>query len=184
MKKFVLLWTVTVTLLTFAPSCATRTHAPVTLHQPILTPVVYNGQERYQVSKDWPFVYKGKQEVIPAGLLVDGASVPRAVWWFLPPDGLHRAAALRHDWCYILRGKLRNGEVLTRAEADLMFYSMMLESGVGSSTAAVSYQAVRSFGWVEWRKPEVGPVIVPVTSVMLKPKPTRRPLFRNHIYEH
>lgn len=160
-----------------------RADAPRAFHQPILTPVLYQGQERYQSGKDWAWEHHGKLETIPAGLLVDGASVPRPVWWFLPPDGLHRAGAFAHDWCYINRGRLWNGEVLTRAEADDVFYNLMIEGGVSQTTASIAHRAVRSFGWVEWRKPYVGPTIVPVEGVMLAPRaPNKRPAMLRHIY--
>jgi hypothetical protein len=156
--------------------------APVAFTQPILTPVLYHGQERYQGSKDWTWHRHGRPETVPAGLLVDGASVPRPVWWFLPPDGLHRAAAYAHDWCYILRGKLRNGEVLTRAEADEVFYNLMIEGGVSKPTAAIAHRAVRSFGWMEWRRPYVGPTIAPVQSVLLAPRAPQRTRLFKHLY--
>lgn len=146
--------------------------------QPILTPVLYGGEEKYQVSKAWTCY----GETIPEGLLVDGASVPRPAWWFMPPDGVHRAAALYHDWAYINRGKLRNGTVLTRYQSDLAFYNLMIKGGITPARAGTAYNAVRGFGWQEWNKLYVGPTIIPVQSVVLAKKPQRKTFLTRHIY--
>src|SRR5690606_37335397 len=92
---------------------------------------------------------------VPAGFEHDGASVPRLLWTLsgAAPDGLHRAAALVHDFNYRHRGRLPRGsfqhylpgparispaglvvydwawydcgEPVTRAQADRLFLRMM-----------------------------------------------------------
>lgn len=150
--------------------------------QPILVPIKHQGRERYQLIRDWEWEWCGNVEKAPAGLVIDGASVPRAAWWFLPPDGLHRAAACAHDVAYIGRGKMPSGLEMKREEADLMFYTLMLRGGVGNKRAAVAYHAVRGFGWREWNRPYVGPLIIPVQQVIASRQ--RKTFFlTRHIYE-
>jgi hypothetical protein len=152
--------------------------------QPVLVPVIYQQRERYQLlTPPWSFTdIRGKEEEVPVGLIVDGASVPRSVWWFMPPDGLHRAAALAHDWGYANRGRLLNGNVLTRAECDHMFYNLMRELGVGKFRASTAYNGVRLGGWHAWNGSDGKPDILPpyqLPRLLAKPK---GPLDSRHIY--
>lgn len=102
---------------------------------PNLLPVEYAGLDLYQLAED--YFYDDRVE--KKGRLVDGASVPRAAWWFCPPDGRHRRAAFIHDLDYAL--KLR-----PKKEADLAFYHNLLADGVGKKRAWLMYQAVHRFG--------------------------------------
>lgn len=149
--------------------------------QPILLPIKYRGQERYQVVRPWKWEWKGKVEIVPEGLVVDGASVPRFAWVFLPPDGLHRAAALGHDRAYGLKGKFQNGLVLSREESDEMFYCMMIKAGVKPFTAKVAHKAVRWFGQGPWDSDEPE-VILPVQQP-LTAKPKKTFFLTRHLYE-
>ena len=82
---------------------------------------------------------------IPEGFVYDGATVPRWLWTLIgmTPDGLHRAAALMHDWMYAHRGflpsnsyeiSLDNGKTWeyaygkwTRKATDLLFRKLLRE---------------------------------------------------------
>lgn len=150
--------------------------------QPVLIPIKYEGQERYQVIRAWDWSWRGHHEKAPLGVVVDGASVPRPAWFFMPPDGLHRAAALAHDMAYIHRGRMPSGWVLSRPEADAMFYDLMLQGGVGETRAKIAYAAVRVGGWVEWRRPYQGPVILPVQQPFTAKRKTPF-VFGRHIYQ-
>jgi hypothetical protein len=164
-----------------APEAKSPHRASVALSQPLLLPIRYRGEECYQVARPWKWEWKGQIETVPQGLVVDGASVPRFAWWFLPPDGLHRAGALAHDRAYGLKGHLKNGQILTRAESDEMFHCMMLKAGVNPFTAKVAYRAVRLFGQSPWdsNEPEV---ILPVDQPALAQPVRRKPFFLRHIY--
>lgn len=68
--------------------------------------------------------YRGARDVItiPAGFRFDGASVPRALWWAVPPTGPYLAAAMLHDWCYEFESWISN---MPRADADGLFRRVM-----------------------------------------------------------
>lgn len=124
------------------------------MRQPALIPILRDGVERYQLLYDWAFWWKGASFVVPGGLIIDGASVPRLMWPFMPPDGLHRGAALAHDYLYILRGRSFYGHRFNKAEADLVFYGLMREAGITDRKAYTAYAAVKWFGWPAWLSEE------------------------------
>ncbi|MCX7128071.1 DUF1353 domain-containing protein [Aeromonas sp.] len=82
---------------------------------------------------------------IPEGFITDLASVPRAIWSFVPPYGLHTRAAVIHDWLY--RSKLQ----ITRAEADKVFLEIMQQDEVDPVLAKLMYRAVRMFGSASYK---------------------------------
>jgi hypothetical protein len=147
--------------------------------QPVLLPIKYEGKERYQSVRDWTF----ETEKVPSGIVVDGASVPRIAWIFMPPDGLQRAAALGHDYFYIHRGVMPSGRVVTREEADFFFLEYMLKGGVSPRRASIAYNAVRGFGWREWNRPYKGPVILPVQQPVLAKRVQKPTFLTRHLYE-
>ncbi|KKL66348.1 hypothetical protein LCGC14_2145860, partial [marine sediment metagenome] len=51
---------------------------------------------------------------VPQGFTTDFASVPRVVWWLIPPDGQYTQAAVVHDFLYF-------SQTTTRIEADRIF---------------------------------------------------------------
>lgn len=79
--------------------------------------------------------------VVPAGFSSDGASVPRALWWLCgdPMERPRLYAALLHDWLYTTG-------VVSRAEADAIYYAMLRHFGYSPMDASVNYLAVRLFG--------------------------------------
>lgn len=86
----------------------------------------------------------GIEANVPIGFATDYASIPRALWSFLPPTGTYAAAAVVHDWLYWL-------QMTTRAEADEVFRQAMLVSCVGAAKRATIHRAVRLFGGSAWR---------------------------------
>ncbi len=89
---------------------------------------------------------------MPEGFKYDGASTPRILWWVLPRDGVHRAAALIHDYLYVFEGDMPDGQTFTRKQADALFYKMLKDYGVASWRAAVAYRAVRIAGYFFWKE--------------------------------
>ncbi len=89
----------------------------------------------------------GQVVEVPAGFVTDGASVPRVLWGWLPAWGRWSRAATLHDYGY---GLIHEGAphplMVTRQEADRVFYEAMLVSGVNRPTALVMWLAVRFFG--------------------------------------
>lgn len=114
--------------------------------------------------KDWVLVAPFKLIdgprviVLPAGLRSDLASIPRALWALLAPFELSLAAPLVHDAIYRGQGMLPAGccqpfHRYTRAEADALFHDIMHREGVSWWRRRAAYAAVRSWGWLAWRKP-------------------------------
>ena len=85
---------------------------------------------------------------VPAGLVCDGASIPRPLWWLIgsPLTGKYRTAAIFHDAYY----KDHCGR--TRKQVDRMFLEKMREDGVGWIVARALYAGVRAGGWRAWTK--------------------------------
>lgn len=89
------------------------------------------------------------QVAIPAGYMSDGASVPRFLWWFLPPWGDRATfAALLHDYLldrlqsYQAGGPIRGAA--TRKACDDQFLAALLAVGVASWRAHLAWAGVRA----------------------------------------
>jgi len=84
---------------------------------------------------------------VPAGFESDGASVPRFFWRIVFPPGDYRAleAAFLHDFIY-----RTHPEGWTRAQADELFRSLLIENGVPRLSANLAYWGVRLFGGSAW----------------------------------
>ncbi len=84
---------------------------------------------------------KGVVWIAPAGSVIDGASIPRALWSFMggPFEGKYRNASVLHDVGYDRKNK-------PPAEVDRMFYNAMRCSGVGAVEAKTMYYALLRFG--------------------------------------
>jgi hypothetical protein len=118
-----------------------------TTEQPNIKPI---GKDAYRLVE--PFCYK--EICVPMGFVFDGASIPRFLWTLsgLTPDGLHRAAALIHDYLYHHKGKIPNSKVeYTRREADSIFRELLTRSCINSLNVRRMYWAVRLFGYFYWK---------------------------------
>lgn len=104
----------------------------------------------YILETEYIFRYSTLERIrVPAGYVTDGASVPRLAWAYMPPDGLHRAASVIHDWLYDQRG-VTWFKKFTRQETDLLFHKILRLSGVGKIRAYIAFAAVRAGGWTYW----------------------------------
>jgi hypothetical protein len=99
---------------------------------------------------------------IPEGFINDGASVPRWAWWFLRPDGIHRAACIIHDYLLERGGHLRgdafaildketmqwvqSDRFISKSEADRIFRVMLEDYGVVKWRAKVAHVIASLFG--------------------------------------
>jgi hypothetical protein len=82
---------------------------------------------------------------VPAGAIVDGASIPQWAWSFMggPFEGLYRAASVIHDFfCDTKRRPWK--------KTHIVFYEAMRRSGVSDFNSKVMWAAVRYFG-PRWR---------------------------------
>lgn len=99
-----------------------------------------------------PLVYEigsldsGKVVTAPAGMVSDGASVPRFLWAILPAWGRYSRAAVIHDH---LCDRIANGDphefAITRKRADRIFLEAMKVCGVKRPIRWAMYFAVRLF---------------------------------------
>jgi len=140
--------------------------------QPNIIPIFEDGKDLYQLAADWSVEYVGIKINIPCGFIFDGASVPRLLWCFFPPDGLYRPGVVVHDWLYINKGFLRINDflfrhlVFSREDSDNIFRGVMLNAGVKEWKAQVMWAGVRLFGWIPWKKPMKPAVIKPLAYQM------------------
>lgn len=140
--------------------------------QPDLEPIGYadDGHPLYRVRVNYIYQWtapdgKERRLIVPYGFRCDGASVPKCLWHFMLPDGLHRAAALIHDFLYDYRGQIPVGSYQRldagkwvvidapwkRVHADKMFARILRESNVPKFQRRNAYRAVRIGGWTFWR---------------------------------
>lgn len=105
--------------------------------------LTHDGSDR-KMQLTQPFAFEddaGLRWDVPAGTVVDGASIPQVFWTtFGPPFvGDYRRASVVHDhFCDV---KTRPSEAVHR-----MFYEACLAGGVGTIKAKSMYLAVRTFG--------------------------------------
>lgn len=149
------------------------------MRQPLFIPIIFQDRPAYQLVEE----YDG----IPKGLVVDGASIPRPLWVYKPPDGIHRGPCLHHDWDYQNKGfgqwtkwpwdPLREG-------CDERLHGRLLEAGLGTGDAWAMWKGVRLGGWNTWRKPKKDPVILKVLNAapLDYMSDRQRLLFSAHLY--
>ncbi|WP_426101240.1 DUF1353 domain-containing protein [Massilia sp. TSP1-1-2] len=96
-----------------------------------------------QVIEDfWYLDQDGRRWDVPAGTVINGASIPRTLWSSVgsPYTGNYRRAALVHDAAVGREGVLR-------AESDAMFYFACLAGGCSQLQAKMLYAGVRLGAW-------------------------------------
>lgn len=155
------------------PSCAIPIMDNVAvskIYQPSLKPVragISANAFNYKQVGRWSFQfeidkvkYRGS---VPSGWISDGTSIPQAVWSIsgITRDGLERASAWGHDWQYSHVGRVvleyynksawvHVDRILSREEADNIFYQGLLKSGVDEKRAKLMFDMVRKFGGHVW----------------------------------
>jgi len=85
---------------------------------------------------------------VPKGFSSDLASVPWPATLLIPKSGRFNQSAVLHDWLYNQR--FIHGR--SRKECDQIFLEAMGVLGVVAWKRYMMYYAVRSFGWIPWRK--------------------------------
>jgi Protein of unknown function (DUF1353) len=101
-----------------------------------------------------PFEYIGADGTrwpVPAGTIVDGASIPQFLWSLIggPFEDNYRDASVIHDYFCVTRTR-QYGSV------HRMFHEAMLTSGVSESRSWLMFQGVAQFG-PRWPDPRVAP---------------------------
>lgn len=103
-----------------------------------------NGSTQFRLRKDFGYIDStGVRWQAKAGLLTDGASIPRIFWTIVgnPYGGLYLKAAVIHDYYCKPENRYRRWENVHR-----VFYDAMLANGVGRLQAIAMYAAVWRFG--------------------------------------
>lgn len=115
-----------------------------------------DGQRRWRVEE--PLAYRawcGRVFLVPAGVVTDGASVPRPLWWLYPPfGGEYDRAAIIHDYLY-QHAEVFEGDDdghIGRGEVDGCFLEMMGVDEFRRTGRRVVHAGVRSGGWRSWRR--------------------------------
>ena len=134
------------------------------MRPPNLLPIFGESPHSYQLAEDMIVGQNGVMVQLPCGLIVDGASVPRPLWWLYPPDGLYRLGTVVHDYLYQTLGLSRTREFpLSRSQSDGIFQGILLRTpGLESMTANIMHLGVRLGGWLPWKRSSGIPRIEPL----------------------
>jgi hypothetical protein len=130
---------------------------PIKFTQPNLLPIPWKGKQAYMLAEAWEVEVFGVAFYVPAGVVSDGASVPRLLWSLYPPDGLHRAAACLHDCLFALCGVFC-GAIWERPRCNLAYRELCLMGGVSKRDAYMMWWGLRLGSWVPWAKCMRNPV--------------------------
>jgi hypothetical protein len=82
---------------------------------------------------------------VPVGFVTDFASIPRAFWALLRPDGDYCYAAILHDYLYW-------EQQVPREKADNVLRLAMKDFEVGAPTISTIYNGVRAGGGIAWKQ--------------------------------
>ena len=94
----------------------------------------------YRVRKPWTVTLEGRQWQVPAGYTSNGITAPSFIKSSLG-DGVQLKetwSAVFHDWLFTQPG-------ITRAQADRMFYELMIAYRVAADKAKLMYDAVAAY---------------------------------------
>lgn len=101
-----------------------------------------------------PLVYQSAilgEITVPIGTVTDFASIPRAALWYVDDDDpCILYPSVIHDELYTLGGRLADGRIYTRAQADAVLREGMLACGARADQATLVFGAVRMFGGSHW----------------------------------
>ena len=114
-----------------------------------------NTKPKYELLKPLHIqLSKGDEIVIPYGFIWDLSSVPRILWWGLPPDGDFGISAIIHDYLYQHRHTL--GYTREWADKEMLRWAKASHGTNGLSIKNIDnhtrYYGVRLGGWRTWNK--------------------------------
>src|SRR5262245_14892327 len=84
----------------------------------------YQDGTNYKLLSPFQYDASGFTVSVPAGFVTDFASIPRPLWWLLPPTGKYGKAAVVHDYMY------RTHDAYSKEIADATFLEAMGALGV------------------------------------------------------
>jgi len=100
----------------------------------ILTPA---GFKTWGLVEDFTENTKIGTITVPKSTITDLASVPRLLWWIIPPFGRYSQAAVIHDYLCV------NSNICDRKTADEIFYDLMIKYKTYKWKAKLMYCGVR-----------------------------------------
>lgn len=110
--------------------------------------------EEFLLAEDYSFLYDlyrkdgifvKRRWRIPKGFISDGGSIPKIFWSIIygPFNPRVLRASMVHDYFYYTH-------LISRAEADDLFYKMLLEDSANPHIAWIMWKAVSIFGKYFW----------------------------------
>lgn len=97
----------------------------------------------FKLIEDWPVKIEDFTVVVHAGFETDLASVPRVPVVYLLVGSRGHHAAILHDYLY-------SSKLVTRAEADAIYFEALRASGVNYILASMMYAGVRAGGGLHY----------------------------------
>lgn len=136
---------------------------------------------RLRLTEDWVLqLADGLTIIIPAGFETDGASVPRLLWFLMPPFGVLLKGAILHDfgyqhgyllavyvhgnaynlrshemhWQYNIRLRNRIPVYIGQDQRffDGLFKKVVIETTGAAAQATIAYAMLRCFGDLAWMR--------------------------------
>jgi hypothetical protein len=114
------------------------------------------GHTEFRLLEDYTYIgADGRRWTVPKGTVVNGASIPKAVWSLIggPWSGEYRNASVIHD--YMCEALIESSDFTHR-----LFYEAMTSSNVGEKLAKMMYFAVKKAGPKWEKKPGFFPPVV------------------------
>lgn len=110
------------------------------VHATLLCPLSYTTQDGWDIT-------------VPAGFVTDYASIPRGLYWLIPPRGKYNRPAIIHDWLYQHAPvDARTGRPCTQARADHILREACENVDDRFTQRWAIYLGLRVGGWLTWRR--------------------------------
>ena len=131
------------------------------MQQPSMSPIPERGL--WCNNTDFEVFVRGISILVPGFFCIDGASIPRYLWalTYHPFDARVILAALVHDWPYW-------SHQVSKEEADLIFYELLILNDVPKHKASMMYNAVAIFGESSWALKEDEKPLLLLLYIMIK----------------
>jgi len=119
----------------------------------------------WMLSEDYGYkLTDGTKILFPSGFRFDGASIPRAFWPLINPDGIMFLQGMIHDFGYRHGYLLREDWTPYMKGAGKSFWDQMFyeEGNAINGMKPLNYAAwtaLQTFGWIAWNKRHIDRVL-------------------------
>lgn len=100
-------------------------------------------RKKWVLDEDFTIEVSGNVLIVPKGFKTDLASIPRVLWWVIPPFGKHNEASVVHDYLY-------KTHTYPQAKCDKIFLAILRMYGVNVLIRTILYVGVRLFGFIKY----------------------------------